>query len=169
MIKSFSVTALILLCFVIFETAILSNLLFLPAIPDFLLIITLYVSVNNGRVFGVTSGFVSGLILDCLSVSPFGLHCLLRTIIGYVAGLFNKTLNMSGAFILVLIGFSVTLLKALILWMISVFFPDSIVAYSLVSKAFLFELAANSVLTPIVFRFLRIFSTVILLDPEKVS
>ena len=169
MIKSFSVTALILLCFVIFETAILSNLLFLPAVPDLLLIITLYVSVNNGRLFGVSSGFVSGLLLDFLSVSPFGLHSLLRTIIGYVAGLFNKTLNMTGVFLPIVIGIVATIFKMLILWVISVFYPDSVVSYSLVSKEFCFELAANAILTPIMFRFLHIFSHVILLNPENVS
>lgn len=169
MLKSFSVSSLILLCFVIFETAILSNMLFLPAVPDFLLITVLYLSVNNGKVFGVSSGFVSGIFLDFLSVSPFGLHCLLRSVIGYIAGIFNKTLNMSGVFLPLIIGFFATLFKALLVFVISVFFQDSIVPYSLLSKPFLFELSANSVLTPIVFKFLSIFSDLILLDPEKVS
>lgn len=169
MLKSFSVSALILLCFVIFETAILSNVLFLPAVPDFLLIITLYLSVYNGRLFGVAGGFVSGLLLDFLSVSPFGLHSLLRTIIGYVFGVFNKTLNMNGVFLPIFIGFCATLMKTLLVFIISVFFPDSVVPYSLLSKPFLFELGANALLTPIVFRFLGVFSGVILLDPEKVS
>ena len=169
MLKSFSVSSLILLCFVIFETAILSNMLFLPAVPDFLLIITLYLSVNNGRVFGVSSGFVSGLFLDFLSASPFGLHSLLRTVIGYVAGIFNKTLNMSGIFLPAMIGFFATLFKVIVIFVISVFFADSVVPYSLFSKSFLFELAANSLLTPIVFKFLNVFSDLILLDPEKVS
>ncbi|MBQ8014213.1 MAG: rod shape-determining protein MreD [Treponema sp.] len=169
MLKSFSVTALILLCFVIFETAILSNLLFLPAIPDFLLIVTLYISVNNGRLFGVSVGFLSGLFMDFLSFSPFGLHCLLRTIIGYFAGIFSKTLNMSGFFLPVLIGLGATLLKSLLIAAISIFFPDSVVAYSLFSKSFLFELASNALLTPLVFKFLDIFSNFILLNPESVS
>ena len=169
MLKSFSFSAMILLCFVIFETAILSNMLFLPAVPDFLLIVTLYISVHNGRFFGVSTGFVSGLFLDFLSVSPFGLHCLLRTIIGYFAGIFNKTLNMSGIALPVLIGFSATIIKVILIGMISVFFPDSIVPYSLLSKAFLFELAANALLTPLVFKFLDLFSSLLLLNPENVS
>ena len=169
MIKSFLVSVLILLCVVIFETAILSNMLFLPAVPDLLLIVSLYLSVHNGKVFGVSSGFVSGLFFDFLSVSPFGLHCLLRTIIGYLMGVFNKTLNMNGVFLPVLIGFVATLMKVLLVFIISVFFPDSIVPYALLSKAFLFELCANSILTPLVFKFLGLFSGMILLDPEKVS
>lgn len=169
MFKTFSFSVLILLCFVIFETAILSNMLFLPSVPDFLLIATLYISVHNGRLFGVSTGFASGLLLDFLTISPFGLHSLLRTIIGYVAGIFNKTLNMSGVFLPILIGFSATLFKMLLIGIISVFFPDSVVPYSIFSKAFLFELAANSLLTPLVFKFLDMFSNVILLEPENVS
>ena len=169
MLKSFSVSVLILLCFVIFDVAILSNMLFLPAIPDFLLIISLYLSVHNGKLFGVASGFVSGIFLDFLSVSPFGLHSLLRTIIGYSAGIFNKTLNMQGIFLPILIGFFATGTKMLLIFLISVFFPDSVVPYALFSREFLFEIVANSLLTPLVFKFLDIFGNIILLSPEKVS
>lgn len=169
MLRNFFVSVLILLFTVIFESAILSNLLFLPAVPDLLLIVSLYLSVHNGKVFGVSSGFVSGLLLDFLSVSPFGLNCLLRTIIGYVTGIFNKSLNMSGVFLPVLIGFLATMLKVLMVFVISVFFPGSVVPYSLLSRAFLFELCANSILTPLVFRYLRLFDAMILLDTEKIS
>ena len=169
MIKSFTVTAIILLGAVILETAILSNMLFLPAVPDLLLIISLYISVNNGKLFGVSSGFLSGLFLDFLSISPFGLNCFLRTIIGYIAGTFNKTLNMNGIFLPILIGFIATLIKVLIIWVISIFFQNSVNPYNLLSKSFCFEIAANSLLTPLVFKFLDIFNALILLDPEKVS
>ncbi|MBR1721086.1 MAG: rod shape-determining protein MreD [Treponema sp.] len=169
MLKSFSVSVLLLLCFVIFETAIVSNMLFLPAVPDFLLIISIYLSVNNGKIFGVASGFVSGLFLDFLSVSPFGLHCLLRTILGYVAGCFSRIINMNGFFIPFLIVLFATIAKAFLIFVISVFFTDSVVSYSLLSKTFLFELAANSILAPIMFKFLDIFSEVIVLNSEKVS
>lgn len=169
MLRNFFVSVLILLFTVIFESAILSNLLFLPAVPDLLLIVSLYLSVHNGKVFGVSSGFVSGLLLDFLSVSPFGLNCLLRTIIGYVTGIFNKSLNMSGVFLPVLIGFLATMLKVLMVFVISVFFPGSVVPYSLLSRAFLFELCTNSILTPLVFRYLGLFDAMILLDTEKIS
>jgi rod shape-determining protein MreD len=76
---------------------------------------------------------------------------------------------MSGIALPVLIGFSATIIKVILIGMISVFFPDSIVPYSLLSKAFLFELAANALLTPLVFKFLDLFSSLLLLNPENVS
>ena len=51
----------------IFETAILSHIRFLPALPDLILILVVYIALHNGTVAGVTAGFFSGLIFDCPS------------------------------------------------------------------------------------------------------
>ena len=168
--KSFSVSVLFFLAFAIFETAVLSNILIIPAIPDFLLICSIYFSIQNGRLFGVSSGFVSGLFLDFLGSGPFGLNCLLRTIIGYAAGFFAKTLNINGLFFPLILGFSGTLLKSLLLWFISMFFPNVPTSISgFFSFRFIIELILNSVLTPITFKFLDIFKNALVLNPEKVS
>ena len=84
MLKSFSVSALILLCFSLLETAILSNISVLPAVPDLVLLCVLYFSLINGRMYGESTGFISGLFLDFLSGAPFGFNCVLRTLIGYL-------------------------------------------------------------------------------------
>lgn len=169
MIKSFCVFVIISFASGVLETAVLSNLLFLPAVPDLLLICLLYVSFYNGSLYGTSAGFVSGLFLDFMSASPFGLNCLLRTVIGYVAGKFSKSLNISGFFLPALLGFSATLAKALVIWIISIFFPGSVNSYNLVSVQFLFELFANAVLTPVIFKFLGIFSNMLLLENGEIS
>lgn len=169
MIKSLFVFVIISFASVVLETAILSNILFLPAIPDLLLICVLYVSLNNGSLYGSVSGFISGLFLDFMSASPFGLNCLLRTIIGYVAGKFNKTLNINGFFLPALLGLCATLVKAFIVWIISIFFPGSVVPYNFISLKFIFELVANAVLTPLIFKFLKIFSHMLLLENEEIK
>ena len=133
MIRSFIATTLFFLILALFETAIFSNLLFLPSSPDFLLIVLLYVAVQNGRLFGVISGFISGLLLDFFTGCPFGLNCLLRTIIGYIAGLFNKSLNLSGVLLPALQGLSASVIKIVLLLLISFFFPAGIKGYTLFS------------------------------------
>ncbi len=160
MIKPFFTACLFFLGFALFEAAILSNLLFLPAVPDFLLLCTLYFSVQNGTLFGTTTGFVSGLFLDFLSAAPFGLNCLLRTIIGYVGGLFQKTLNINGLLLPMLLGFAATLIKAFIVWLIALFYPLGIQTYELISVVFVVELLLNTVLAPITFRFLDLFAQI---------
>jgi len=166
MIRSFSVASLIILIFALFESAILSNLVMVPAIPDFLLLMVVYLSVQNGRLYGTSIGFVSGLFIDFLSLCPFGLHSLLNTIIGYVAGFFHKTLNINGIILPMLLGAIATLVKALVLFVISLFYP-AIKAYSLFSIPFLGELILNSLFTPLVFSFLGFFSQILLLDMER--
>jgi len=49
MIRSFLSAVIVLLCFSLFESAILSNVLILPSVPDFLLIVVLYLAMRNGK------------------------------------------------------------------------------------------------------------------------
>ena len=65
--KKFAVACLFLLGFILLETGILSNMLFLPAVPDFVLLCSLYFSLQNGRLFGVSAGFTGGILLDFLT------------------------------------------------------------------------------------------------------
>lgn len=157
MTKSFAVSALIILCIAMAESAILSNIAILPAVPDLMLISSLYFSLVNGRGYGEAAGFLSGLALDFLSGAPFGFNCIFRTIIGYAAGFFSASLNYGGVFIPCMIGLCGTLAKAVLVWLIALFFPAVPLAYHVFSVPFAFELAANIVLTPFVFRLLGSF------------
>lgn len=166
--KSFGFSCLFFLGFALLETAVLSNIVVLPAVPDFVLIVSLYLSIHNGRLFGACAGFSSGLIMDFLSSTPFGLNCLVRTIIGYLLGFFVKTLNINGILFPFLLGAAGTLLKAVILWLVSVFYPNVNLVYSIITPVFAFEILLNALLTPLVFHFMDIFSNSIVLNPEKV-
>ena len=168
MIKSFSVSTLILLCVTLLESAVLANISVLPVVPDLALSCVLYFSIENGKLMGEATGFVSGVFLDFLSACPFGLNCLLRTIIGFIGGIFNKTLNTEGFFIPALLGFCATVLKAILLWIISLLYPSSVVAYNPFTIVFLFELLFNTILTPFVFKFLGLFRKNIILKPETI-
>ena len=166
MSKSFYSSLLFIFCFTLLETAVLSNVTFLPATPDFLLIIVLYLALNNGPLLGETSGFASGIMLDFLSGCPLGFNCLLRTTIGFIAGFFHNVLNVSSFFLQVLYGFVATLLKALLIFILSIFFKG-VQAYPFFSFIFLTEILLNSFFTPLMFMFLNLFSDFLLLKPEK--
>ena len=64
MTKSILVSAFILLCAVIIESSILSNISFIYIVPDLVLICSIYFSLLNGKVVAETTGFISGLFLD---------------------------------------------------------------------------------------------------------
>src|SRR5574344_3111057 len=154
MIKSFSVSTIIILCAALIESAVLANITVLPAVPDLVLICVLYFSIENGKLMGESTGFISGVFIDFLSACPFGLNCLLRTIIGFIGGMFNKTINTDGFFIPALLGFCTTIIKALLLWLISFLYASSVLSYNPFTISFLFEVLLNTILTPLIFKFL---------------
>ena len=166
MFKSFLCSFLILLCSVIVETSILSNISFLPAVPDLALICVLYFSFLNGKNYGQVSGFLSGLLLDFLSGSPLGFNCLYRTVIGYLSGVFRRTINSSGFIVPSVIGLLVTILKVFLIWLISLFFK-SIKIYNIFTFSFLFELVMNVLLTPLMFKFLNSFRRILNIHEEE--
>ena len=166
MVKSFFSSILTMLCFLLLETAVFSNLTFLLTIPDFLLIISLFIALNNGSLLAESTGFVSGFMLDFLSASPLGLNALLRTILGFIAGLFHDVLNVSSVFLQIVYGAVFTILKAIFVYFISLFF-SGVVAYSLFSQIFLTEVLLNAIFTPLIFKFLSLFSDFIIVKPES--
>lgn len=160
MLKYFFVVLGCHLGFALFESAILSNIMFLPVVPDFLLLCSLYVSFAHGRCMGVISGFSSGVIIDFLSGCPFGLNSLLRTVIGYISGFFPKTFNIKTLLLPVLIAFCGTFSKCFLISFISFFYPNIVNSYTLFSKLFFSELFFNCIFAPVMFKFMSIFDSV---------
>lgn len=168
MVKSYSVSFLILLCFTLIETAILSNITILPALPDFLLMSVMFFSLLNGKTYGESQGFISGLILDFLSGAPFGFNCIFRTLIGYLCGFLHGSVNFTGFLFPMLFGAGGTIVKAFFIWMISLFYPSQVLSYTVLSVPFLCELILNTVLTPFIFKLLNVFSKMVSLNKEEI-
>lgn len=156
--KSYISGIILLLSAVIVEMAILSNITILPSVPDLLLIALLYVSLKNGRTQGQVLGFFSGLFLDLMSGIPLGFNCIVRTIIGYVAGVLGTTINSDSFFMVAVFGFLGTIIKVFISWIVSVLFPAVLNSYDLFSASFIFEIIVNTVLAPFLFKFFSLFN-----------
>ncbi len=158
MVKSLLISTLFLFAATIIESSILSNISFLLVVPDLVLICCIYFSLLNGKLYGEVSGFISGLFLDFITGVPMGFNCIIRTIIGYITGLFSNTIIISGLVIpMTSVGIA-TLTKKLLIFLISLFFPKlSLNIYSIISYEFLFEFCANIILAPVVFKFLSFF------------
>ncbi len=65
--------------------------------PDFVVIAVLYWSVKNGRLTGIVSGLLIGLLIDLSGTATFfGLSPLVYTITGYLGGnLFEKNQSVN--------------------------------------------------------------------------
>ncbi|GMO58953.1 MAG: hypothetical protein Ta2A_04660 [Treponemataceae bacterium] len=160
MIKQLFASFLILLCMLLIQTGILSNIPELPVMPDLLMITVMYISFYNGIFIGESVGFMSGLMVDFLSSAAFGLGCLSRTAIGFLCGFFHRTINTKGVIMPAVLGAAVTVSKVLLNNFISLFYPQNqITAYNIFSYSFLFEIGINAILTPFVFFFLSLFNS----------
>ena len=170
MTKSILISTFILLCAVILESSILSNISFIYIVPDLVLICSIYFSLLNGKVAGETTGFISGILLDFITGIPFGFNMLFRTIIGYVAGIFAKNVIISG-FILPMLCVGIgTIAKTLMVSLQALLFPNvHIYTAGIISYDFLFEFIENVLLAPFVFKFLSFFRKSLVVKTVKDS
>lgn len=166
MIKKYLIACVFCLGFVLFETSILSNFYSIKIIPDFVLLCTVYIAINNGKLFGTGVGFVGGMFLDFMSIGPFGLNALARTIVGYIFGLTRKSISTDGVIVSFIIGLVITFVKGIVLFIVSCLYPN-LRTYDLISLHFVFEMLINAVLAPVVFKFLNTFKNILVVDISK--
>ena len=158
MVKSLLISTLFLFSAVIIESSILSNISFLLVVPDLVLICCIYFSLLNGKLYGEISGCISGVFLDFITGVPLGFNCIFRTLMGYITGLFSDTIIISGIVIPVVSAGLGTVIKRILIFFISMFFPKlSLNVYGFISYEFLFEFVANMLLSPVIFKFLSFF------------
>lgn len=168
MIKSFLISIFILICATIIESSILSNIIFLYVVPDLVLMCSIYFSLINGKTFGEITGFCSGIFLDFITGIPFGFNCFIRTIIGYISGLFSNSIIISGIITPILAVGIGTVAKVILIQLVALFFPNvNIYVTGLISYEFLFEFIENIILAPFVFRLLGFFKSSLALLSTK--
>lgn len=57
------------------------------AYPDIVLLYVAWVGLNYGRMWGTASGFLGGFLLDAI-YGTWGMHMLVKTLMGFLAGLY---------------------------------------------------------------------------------
>jgi len=138
----------------ILQSTIIAKIAFFKVIPDLALCILVFSAYVNGTMAGQISGFCSGLFLDFLSAAPLGLNCLVRTLIGALAGIFKDSFFLDIFFMPVILCAFATILKAIILLVFHLIF-GSVPAYSFSSSLFWIELGLNCMSAPLLFLILR--------------
>jgi len=79
--------------------------------PDFLLVLTTVLALLNGPLTGATSGFLSGVFLLAGSAEPPARLLLVRTLLGWGAGLLRRGLFSENLFVHWLVVSLLTLLE----------------------------------------------------------
>ncbi len=144
-------TFMVLLVSLLLKMTVLQFIPFLTSPPDLVLITLVYISCLRGSQYGQFSGAFIGLLEDILSVSPLGLHGLIRTVTGYGVGIFKGHLVVDFILIPPVVVTAATLFRALltslVVWGFSISYSKPI----FLSTAFLTEMLANALLAPFVF------------------
>lgn len=139
----------------ILQSTLLAKVSILGVVPDVALCIVVYCAYINGTMTGQLSGFLSGLLLDFLSAAPLGLNCLVRTLIGALAGVFKGALFLDYLLMPVILCALATIIKAVIIFILHLFMGSLVQAYSLTTPVFWIELGFNAVSAPLLFLLLR--------------
>jgi rod shape-determining protein MreD len=161
MIKNIIWTVIFSLIAAILQSTLLFRIKLYGAVPDIALGIIVYSAYVNGVMTGQFSGFLYGVAFDFLSAAPLGLNALVRTIIGALAGFMKGTFFLDVFLLPMILCASATLVKALLLLILSLLMPGIIQAYSLLSPVLWAELALNTFIAPFLFALLKRFNSLL--------
>jgi rod shape-determining protein MreD len=146
---------------VILQSTLIERIAFFNVIPDLALCVLVFSAYMNGTMTGQVSGFLSGLLQDFLSASPLGLNCLVRTLIGALAGVFKGALFLDIVFMPMLLCALATIIKAVIFFILHLIMGQAVPAYSFTSSLFWIELGLNAVSAPLLFLLLKHFRPIL--------
>ena len=156
MIKTLLSSTLISSLFLLIQTTWLKNGLFWGVVPDFTLVVILWIAYYNRDNQGVLTGFLSGIVGDAMSSSPFGYLSFIYIVPAYMASLLRRAMELDAFFMPVLLGFAGTIAKGLASVVLLVIFGSGkINAYALGDFHFWMEAALNGAAAPPLFWLLR--------------
>ncbi len=87
-----------LLVAVLLQTTVAPNIRILGANPDFALVIVVCVALIKGAELGAVFGFFTGTLVAIALMEPFGLSAFVFVLVGYFAGRYVETADLSAAF-----------------------------------------------------------------------
>jgi len=99
------------------QTTVAPNIRILGANPDFALIIVVCVALLKGSEIGAVFGFLTGTLVAIALMEPLGLSAFVFVLIGFLAGRYAETADLSAGYAPLVSAFSATLLANLLLAM----------------------------------------------------
>lgn len=139
------------------QTAIFSHISFFMVLPDLALLTVIYIAISNGSLTGLVCGFIAGFLSDFLSAAPIGLNSFIFTLAGYFVGRFYGLYNLNKIIFPCVLGGLSFLFKALLLFVLKLFFGQNIHTYNILSIDFVLEITINIIFSPPVFLFFNLF------------
>ncbi|MFW6148513.1 MAG: rod shape-determining protein MreD [Atribacterota bacterium] len=132
---------------------VMANILSFDAVkPDLMLIVVICLSFISGAEEGIIAGFTGGLLKDIFSVHLLGINALVKTVIGYIAGVIReKIFSQHLMWIVAIFTFIFTFMNNLIIYfLINALYSNY--DFAVILKRFMLSQAIiNSMLAPLIF------------------
>lgn len=167
MIRSIVLSSAIMIVCAYLQSTVVQGIALFGVIPDFAMIVLIFTSIKNGSMEGQITGFASGIATDFISKMPLGYTVFTQTVIGFVYGIFSSNIFIDILIAPFLMAFIGTIFKAILTVILSIFFSDSIMAYSFFTRDLWVEALYNAVLAPFVFFVLSLFKRFLLTERDR--
>lgn len=147
------IQTLVMLLFVFLQSTLLNGIFF-GATPDIALLILIFHSYTSGSFKGETTGFVSGIFEDFISLSPIGFNAFIKTILGNLFGLVKGKIFIDPFIFPLILTIIAMFLKGIMAFILgSIFIPA--ITPNIFTRTFFLEMAFNAALSPLVFLVLK--------------
>jgi rod shape-determining protein MreD len=117
--------------------------------PDLLFIAVVYFGYTFGSFYGEVTGFIGGLLHDSVSNSPLGLLTFPKMAVGFLAGMFGRSVFRENAVTVFLLLLSASLIKGIITLFLCYLFHEASV--SAIASIIIPESIYNAVVAPPLF------------------
>ncbi len=154
--KAIVVGFAILAACVVLQSTILGRIAILGVRPDLALIVLVFVALRRGSMAAQVAGFTSGIVEDLVSASPVGFHMLLRTLIGFLYGLFSGNVFVDPLLMPIVLTVVATILKGLISGIISLVFGLKASGFLYFTGRLWIEAGYNALAAPFLFALLNL-------------
>jgi len=142
---------------ILLQSTLLGKIAIRGVKPDLAMIVLVFVSLRRGSMVGQVSGFASGFLEDLMNVSPLGFHSLLKTVIGYLYGVFSGNVFVDPFLMPMVLAVAATILKGVLAGIVSAVFGISSSGFITFTGRLWIEVAYNGVLAPFLFALLNLF------------
>jgi len=136
---------------VLLQTTVVHLLPLGPIMPDLVVILCVYLALHEHTVAGALGAFLLGYFVDNFSGNVLGLHAVSMSLIFLLVYLLARQLWMDNVVANVAVVFAASLLKALSIALLLVFYVSADYPWSHLFTTVWFEAAIAAMFTPFVF------------------
>jgi len=155
-LKAIVVTFLIMAACIALQSTILGKIAILGVRPDLALIVLVFVALRRGSMTAQVSGFAAGIVEDLVSASPVGFHMLLRTLIGFLYGIFSGNVFVDPLLMPIVLSIAATIIKGIIAGLVSLLFGLQGSGFMYFAGRLWIEAGYNALAAPFLFALLNL-------------